>query len=96
LNRFNLARSIGSFAKKPYKPHPVLDEKNSYVGYYEIDDIMSFSPDSILERTRKNNKGKKVLDYSMSQITQIVESNNGKLLGLFIESDVTVLVVTEN
>jgi hypothetical protein len=42
---------------------------------------MSFSPDSILERTRKNNKGKKgVLDYSMSQITQIVESNNGKLL----------------
>jgi hypothetical protein len=36
-----------------------LDDKNSYVGYYEIDDIMSFSPDSILERTRKNNKGKK-------------------------------------
>jgi Mg/Co/Ni transporter MgtE len=31
---------------------PVLDDKNSYVGYYEIDDIMSFSPDSILERTR--------------------------------------------
>jgi hypothetical protein len=73
-NRFNLARSIGSFAKKPYEPHPCFDDKNSYVGYYEIDDIMSFSPDSILERTRKNNKGKKgVLDYSMSQITQIVE-----------------------
>jgi hypothetical protein len=73
-----------------------LDDKNSYVGYYEIDDIMSFSPDSILERTRKNNKGKKgVLDYSMSQITQIVESNNGKLLGLFIsESDVNSIEVT--
>jgi hypothetical protein len=27
---------------------------------------------------------KPLLDYSMSQITQIVESNNGKLLGLFI------------
>jgi hypothetical protein len=40
-------------------PHPCFDDKNSYVGYYEIDDIMSFSPDSILERTRKNNKGKK-------------------------------------
>jgi hypothetical protein len=26
-----------------------LDDKNSYVGYYEIDDIMSFSPDSILK-----------------------------------------------
>jgi hypothetical protein len=34
-----------------------LDDKNN-VGYYEIDDIMSFSPDSI-ERTRKNNKGKR-------------------------------------
>jgi hypothetical protein len=34
--------------------------------------------DSILERTRKNNKVKKgVLDYSNEQITQIVESNNG-------------------
>jgi hypothetical protein len=31
----------------------------------------------------------------MSQITQIVESNNGKLLGLFIsESDVTSVEVT--
>jgi hypothetical protein len=32
----------------------------------------------------KNNKGKGVLDYSMSQITQIVESNNGKLLVLYL------------
>jgi hypothetical protein len=33
--------------------------------------------------------------YSMSQITQIVESNNGKLLGLFIsESDVNSIEVT--
>jgi hypothetical protein len=40
-----------------HKPHPCFDEKNSYIGY-EIDDIMSFSPDSILER-RKNNKGKR-------------------------------------
>jgi hypothetical protein len=27
---------------------------------------------------------KAAIDYSMSQITQIVESNNGKLLGLFV------------
>jgi hypothetical protein len=38
---------------------------------------------------------KGILDYSMSQITQIVESNNGKLLGLFIsESDVSTIEVT--
>jgi hypothetical protein len=46
-----------------------------------------------LRTTRKNNKGKKgVLDYSMSQITQIV-SNNGKLLGLFI-SEMNSIEVT--
>ena len=27
---------------------------------------------------------KNLVDYSMSQITQIVESNNGKLLGVFV------------
>ena len=38
---------------------------------------------------------KAILDYSMSQITQIVESNNGKLLGVFIsESDADSVEVT--
>jgi hypothetical protein len=38
---------------------------------------------------------KSVLDYSMSQITQIVESNNGKLLGLFVsEADIESVQVT--
>jgi hypothetical protein len=45
-----------------------------------MDDIMSF----FHPFNWKNNKGKKVLDYSMSQITQIVESNNGKLLVLYL------------
>jgi hypothetical protein len=56
--------------------------KKTAIGYYEIDDIMSFSP-NLFERTRKNLKVKKVLDYSMSQITQIVESNNGNRLIYF-------------
>ena len=74
------------FAKNHTNLVPVLDENNSYVGYYEIEDIMKFfhetpflqEPGGIIV-IRKG-----VLDYSMSQITQIVESNNGKLLGLFI------------
>jgi hypothetical protein len=38
---------------------------------------------------------KGILDYSMSQITQIIESNNGKLLGLFIsDSDTESIEVT--
>jgi hypothetical protein len=42
LNRFNLARSIGSFYKT-IRTSSCLDEKNSYVGYYEIDDIMTLN-----------------------------------------------------
>ncbi len=79
------------FAKNHTNLVPVLDKNNSYVGYYEIEDIMKFfhetpflqEPGGIIV-VRKS-----ILDYSMSQIAQIVESNNGKLLGLFI-SETTV------
>ncbi|MEZ7497484.1 CBS domain-containing protein [Flavobacterium sp. Arc3] len=85
------------FAKNHTNLIPVLDEKNSYIGYYEIDDIMSFFHQTpfLKEQGRIIKVKKGVLDYSMSQITQIVESNNGKLLGLFIsESDVDSIEVT--
>lgn len=85
------------FAKNHTNLIPVLDENNSYVGYYEIDDIMSFFHQTpfLKEQGRIIKVKKGVLDYSMSQITQIVESNDGKLLGLFIsESDVDSIEVT--
>jgi Mg/Co/Ni transporter MgtE len=85
------------FAKNHTNLIPVLDEKNSYVGYYEIDDIMSFFHQTpfLKEQGRIIKVKKGVLDYSMIQITQIVESNNGKLLGLFIsESDVNSIEIT--
>ena len=76
---------------------PVLDENNSYVGYYEIEDIMKFFHETPFLKEPGGiiivKKG--VLDYSMSQIAQIIESNNGKLLGLFIsESEVNSVEVT--
>ena len=85
------------FAKNHSNVIPVLDENNSYVGYYEIDDIMSFfHQTTFLKEQGSIIKVKKnILDYSMSQIAQIVESNNGKLLGLFIsESDAHTVEVT--
>lgn len=85
------------FAKNHTNLIPVLDENNSYIGYYEIDDIMSFFHQTpfLKEQGRIIKVKKGILDYSMSQITQIVESNNGKLLGLFIsESDVDSIEVT--
>ncbi|WP_367755291.1 CBS domain-containing protein [Flavobacterium sp. WC2430] len=85
------------FAKNHSNLIPVLDENNTYVGYYEIDDIMSFFHQTpfLKEQGRIIKVKKGILDYSMSQITQIVESNNGKLLGLFIsEADIDTIEVT--
>ena len=85
------------FAKNHTNLVPVLDENNKYVGYYEIEDIMKFFHETpfLKEPGGIIVVKKPILDYSMSQITQIVESNNGKLLGLFIsETDVESVQIT--
>jgi len=85
------------FAKNHSNLIPVLDENNKYVGYYEMEDIINFFHQTpfIKEQGAIVKIRKGILDYSMSQITQIVESNNGKLLGLFIsESDIDSVEVT--
>lgn len=85
------------FAKSHSNLVPVLDENNAYLGYYELEDIVKFfhetpflkEPGGIIV-VEKN-----LVDYSMSQIAQIVESNNGKLLGLFVsEADATKIKIT--
>ncbi|MCX6184264.1 MAG: acetoin utilization protein acuB [Flavobacterium sp.] len=67
---------------------PVLDEQNQYIGYYELEDILLFFHDTPLIKEAGSllviQKG--LQDYSLTQITQIVESNNGKLLGLFVSA----------
>jgi predicted transcriptional regulator len=85
------------FAKNHTNLVPVLGENNKYIGYYELEDIIKFfhetpflqEPGGIIVIK------KSVLEYSMSQITQIIESNNGKILGMFIsEADVEYIQVT--
>jgi hypothetical protein len=77
---------------------PVLNEHNAYLGYYELNDIISLfsetpffaEPGSILIVE------KGIQDYSFSEISQIVESNNGRILGTFvskIESDVVQITL---
>jgi len=85
------------FAQNHTNLVPVLDEENKYVGYYEISDIIIFFNETpfIKEPGGIIVVKKAVIDYSLSQIAQIVESNNGKLLGLFIsEADPVNVQVT--
>jgi len=77
---------LEAFAQNSSNIMPVLDEKNNYLGYYELNDIMGLFNESPFF----NHSGgvlvveKGINDYSLSEISQIVESNNGKLLGAFI------------
>ena len=76
------------FARNHTNIMPVLDEENHYVGYYEINDIINFFTETPFLKELGNTiiLEKTVADYSMAQITQIVESNNGKLLGAFVSN----------
>lgn len=85
------------FAKNHTNIVPVLDEENSYLGYYELEDIVKFFHETpfLKEQGGIIVVKKSLIDYSMSQISQIVESNNGKLLGLFVsEADVESVQIT--
>lgn len=76
------------FARNHTSIVPVLDEKNNYIGYYDITDIIKFFHETpfLKEMGGIIIVEKSINDYSMSQISQIVESNNGKLLGMFVSS----------
>ena len=79
---------LNRFAANDSNIMPVLDAKNTYLGYYQLVDIISlfnktpfFSEAGgiiILEKAQN--------DFSFSEICQILESNNVKLLGVFISS----------
>ena len=89
---------LEAFAKNDSNIMPILNDNNSYVGYYELNDIISLFNDTpflsdaggILVIEKGYN------DYSFSEICQIVESNNAKLLGAFIskvEKDVVQITL---
>ncbi len=77
---------LENFAQNHTNVMPVLDQNNSYVGYYEITDVIRFFNETPFLKERgsiiivEKNSG----EYSFSQVSQIVEGNNAKLLGIFI------------
>ncbi len=94
---------IALFADNDSNLIPVLDKNLNYVGYYELSDILDAFANSpfIHNESQTLIIDKPKSDYSMSQITQIVETNNGKLLGAYISSEnidnieVTLRIVSE-
>ena len=88
---------LEEFGKNDCNIMPVLNKKNKYIGYYELNDIVKFFQDSpfLKEEGGIIVVQKPKVDYSIGQIAQIVEGNGGKLLGLFISNiDETSVEVT--
>lgn len=89
---------LEAFAQNNCNIMPILDKKNQYIGYYELNDIIHLfnetpffaAPGGVLIVE------KGIHDYSFSEICQIVESNDGKLLGAFIskmDSDLVSITI---
>ncbi len=77
---------LEAFALKSSNIMPVLNATNDYIGYYELSDIMNlFNNTPFLNEAGGIIVVEKGLrDYSFSEICQIVESNDAKILGVFI------------
>ena len=85
---------LEAFAINSTNIMPVLSEQNEYLGYYELNDIINLFGESpfFAEPGGVLVVEKGVNDYSFSELSQIVESNDGKLLGAFISKMNTDLV----
>ena len=79
---------LGEFASNDCNIMPVLDEKNNYLGYYQLVDVISlFNKTPFFSEAGGTIIVEKAYnDYSISEISQIIESNNIKLLGLFVSA----------
>jgi len=65
---------------------PVLNKKNNYIGYYELADILQFLSNTPFLQEMGNVLvvSKNKVNYSISEVAQIVESNDAKLYGVFV------------
>ncbi|GGG33707.1 acetoin utilization protein acuB [Bizionia arctica] len=77
---------LEAFAQNSTNIMPVLNENNIYLGYYELNDVISLFNETPFFAEAGNILivEKSLNDYSFSELSQIVESNDGKLLGAFI------------
>ena len=90
----NLLELIKVFAFNETNLVPVIEKNHDYIGYLDLTDILHMYN----ETPFLNNEGivllleKETKDFSFSEVCQIVETNNGKILGLFITESTGALV----
>ncbi|MDY0780870.1 CBS domain-containing protein [Tenacibaculum sp. IB213877] len=88
-DKTSLLELIALFAENDCNLIPVLDKELNYIGYYELRDILTLFTDSPFMHHDNETLivSKPKADFSMSQVSQIVESNKAKLLGLYVSHE---------
>jgi predicted transcriptional regulator len=88
VDNTNWFELLKEFASHDTSIIPAINNKKKYVGYFELTDILHVFNNTpfLSEAGAILVVSKPIKDYSFSEISQIVESNNGQLLGAFISS----------
>jgi predicted transcriptional regulator len=93
----NLLEILKIFAANEANLIPVINDKKQYLGYCDLIDILHVYNNTPFLKNEGTVLGieKNITEYSFSEICQIVESNNGNVLGIFIsEADATSVKIT--
>lgn len=104
ITETNCIDLLSLFAKNDTDILPVIDLQRVYLGYFELDDIIRlFYKTPFLEPNATTLVIEKMSqNFSMSEIAQIIESNNITLLGMYISekrensTQITIRIETEN
>ncbi|PIE47937.1 MAG: acetoin utilization protein acuB [Flavobacteriales bacterium] len=101
----NVLDLLSLFAQEDTDIIPVINDSHEYIGYFELDEIIRlfYKTPFLTSNGTTLIIAKQTGSFSMSEIAQIIESNNIKILGLYIsdaESDgkteITLRIETEN
>lgn len=89
---------LEAFARNEANLLPVLGDEEEVIGYYDLTDIVAVFIDTPFFTDPGNILviATGIKDYSFSEIAQIVESNNAKLIGAFItevQNDVVQITI---
>lgn len=86
IENINWFEVLQNFATYNTNLMPILNAEKKYIGYYELDDFLNIfkctpflHEEGVILVVAKN-----VNDYSFSEISQLVESNNATLFGAFV------------
>lgn len=95
MNWFEVLQNFASYNTNLM---PILNSDKKYIGYFELDDFLNMfkctpflHEEGVILVVSKN-----INDYSFSEISQIVESNNATLFGAFvskIENDIAQITL---